>query len=123
MDAELFQMLVNIGAGTVLAWGTGWFLKNRAPWFDNQYIPMLNLVLQFVTRLVLEVSPAEAGVFGSLKSVLSGVGDIAFQSAVSTVLASGGQSSAKATGRAAFKLFKLMILDRLVSAAAKEAEK
>lgn len=110
-----------------LALGFGWLLKNvvfknRAEKL-NQLIPVINFAALFIGRLLFEVQPAEAGVFGFLGGLGKGVAEMAYQSAVEAVIASGAQSSAKATGRAALKLLKLALLDKLIGAAEKEAVK
>lgn len=110
-----------------LALGLGWLLKNvvfknRAEQL-NQLIPAINFVALFAGRLLFEVQPAEAGVFGFLGKLGVGVAGIAYQSAVESIIASGAQSSAKATGRVALKLFKLALLGKAIEAAEKEAVK
>src|SRR5690349_9557492 len=109
---------IAIGAALIL----GWILKNKTP-FSNQAIPIANALILFLSKLVLNISPAEAGVFGVLGHVGASVGSIAYQSVVQAVIASGAQSSAKATGRVASSLLKLALLDKLVGAASKEAAK
>lgn len=109
-----WDFLVQQGIGVALALVVGFWLKNKTQ-FNNQAIPVFNFVLQFIGRLVLEIAPAQAGIFGSLKDIGLGVADIAFQSAISSVLASGGQSSAKATGRLALAFLKGAILEKLVA--------
>lgn len=103
----------------------GWVLKNKTK-VSNQAIPVINFALQFLGRLLLELAggtPAEASVFSALGKAGKSVGDLAWASLATTIVATGGHSSVKATGRAAFQLLKLALLDKLVAAAAKEAEK
>ena len=85
--------------------------------------PKSGLAALFTGKLLLDVSPADAGVFGFLGHIGSSVAGLAYQSAVEAIIASGAQSSAKATGRVALKLLKLSLLDKLIGAAEKEAVK
>lgn len=106
-----------------IAVGLGWLLKNKWKSFNNQFIPLANFAVLFLGKLLLEASPAEAGVFSFLGHVGLSVADLAYQSAAEAVIASGAQSSAKATGRAALKLLRLNLLAKIVALAEKAAEK
>ena len=92
-----------------LAWGIGWVLKNKTDW-SNQAIPVLNIALQFLGRIMLEIKPAEASVFSD---VLSGAKNILIESAYTTLLATGFHSGGKASGRFFLNILKKVVLNRL----------
>lgn len=100
----------------------GWFLKNKTK-VSNQAIPLINFAVQFLGAVLLQIQPAEAGVFGALGKLGEGLLPIALEAVVNTVAATGTQSGAKATGRVLGYAFKQGILAKLLEKLSKEAEK
>ena len=108
--------------GYGLALMIGWFIKNRTN-VSNQAIPVINFAIQFLGLLLLQVQPAEAGVFGFLGKAGSSILPFALEAVVNTVAAAGTQSGAKATGRLAWAFLKRGLLIKGIEVAVKEAEK
>ena len=92
-----------------LAMMVGWVLKNKTSW-SNQAIPVMNIAVQFLARLVMEVQPAEASIFGD---VWKGARGLLLESAYTTLLATGFHSGAKASGRFFLSVLKQVVLNRL----------
>lgn len=108
--------------GYAIALALGWILKNKTS-VSNQAIPIINFAIQFLGLLLLQVQPAEAGVFGFLGKVGSGILPFALEAVVNTVAAAGTQSGAKATGRVAWEFLKKSLLIKGINIAVKEVEK
>lgn len=80
----------------LLALLVGKYLKDH-PGVVNKAIPYLIFASQFLGRLVLEVAPADAGVFSSLGHVASGLLPIVASAALTTISAVGLHSVGKNT--------------------------
>lgn len=107
----MFGLPIDIwnAVGYAVALGLGWYLKNRTS-VSNQAIPVINFLVNFLGQLLLQVQPAEAGVFSVLGVAGSFLANTALEALVITVAASGTQSSAKATGRLLLPVLKQLLL-------------
>jgi len=112
-------LILNQALAVGIALVVGYLLKNKTS-LNNQAIPIVNFLLQFFGRLALEIKPAEAGIFSVIGAAAYSV---LFESAATTVLASGMQSSAKATGRTFLSVLKFILAQRAAAAAQKIADK
>lgn len=112
-----------LGLPVLLAMLTGYFLKKN-PAISNKVIPYLIFASQFVGRLLLEISPAEAGLLSNVAKAVGGEGySILMQSLMSTLLAVGAHSSAKNGGAQLMREIKARLAVRAAELAAKGAEK
>lgn len=87
----------------VIAMVVGSVLKNFVWKTDpqrRQVIPFINLAVLFLGKVALEISPAEAGVLNAVGGYVGGqLWPLFWHSALESLLASGVQSSGKASGR------------------------
>jgi len=112
-----------LGLPVLLAMLVGYLLKKN-PDISNKLIPVLMFASQFLGRLLFEVSPAEAGIFGSIAKSLGSEGyQMLVNSLASTLLAVGVHSSAKNGGSELLKQLKARLAVRAAELAAKGAEK
>lgn len=80
----------------LLALLVGKYFKEH-PNVSNKLIPYLIFASQFLGRLVLDVSPAEASILGTLGHIGTGLAGIALASAATTISAVGFHSFGKNT--------------------------
>lgn len=106
----------------LLALLTGYFLKKN-PAISNKAIPYLLFASQFLGRLLFDISPAEAGIFGSIAKSLGNEGyQMLVNSLASTLIAVGTHSSAKNGGSELLKQLKARLAVRAAELASKGAE-
>lgn len=119
MDHQIFQVVLDNSAALGAASIIGYFLKNKTK-FNNQAIPVMNFAIQFLGSLLLQIKPAEAA---SLSGVAGAAQGVLMQSVFATIMASGAQSSLKATSRTFLAILKQLLLSKAADAVAKEQEK
>lgn len=115
-----FSVVLDNSIAIAFATIVGYFLKNKFPKFNNQAIPVTNFAVQFLGSLILQIKPAEAA---SLSAVGAAAQSVLVQSLFATVVASGAQSSLKATGRTFLSFLKAILLQKAADAVAKEQAK
>lgn len=120
MSGEIFQVVLDNSFAIAIAGVVGYLLKNKFPKFNNQFIPVANFAVQFLGSLLLQIKPAEAA---SLKGIGDAASSVLLQSMFATVMASGAQSSLKATGRSFLGFLKQILLAKAADAVAKEQSK
>jgi hypothetical protein len=113
---QVFSIVLNNGLALSIATFVGYMLKNKFPKFNNQAIPITNFAVQFLGALILQIKPADAA---SLNGVANAAQNVLLQSVFVTALASGAQSSLKATGRTFLAVLKKILLDMAAASVAK----